>query len=267
MSYDAIDTSTRDGQPVDLFRFRIGSGTAFWLTSGDANVVYNSDTYVPDAITRGEIKQDAEADQGAVVITLPRTHPLAIYFLQYSPEPPMQVEIYSKHRTDPEVRRIFSGTVGSSAFKGPSVLLTCLPETEALRRSFPRNTCQAQCNWALYSAQCGVTRSAFQLAGAVSLIAGDTIQVTVFSSKPDGWFNNGYVERADGSRRWIVSHVGSTLTLMSPFLGLTVGETLTAFAGCDRTPAACDTKFSNIARFLGFPYVPKRNPLGPSGVS
>lgn len=267
MTYTALETSQRSGAPVDLFRFRIGTGTAFWLTSSDVSLVYNSDTYTPEAISRTEIKQDAEADQGAVVIGVPRTHPIASYFLLYSPEPPMQVEIFSKHRTDAEVSRIFSGTVGSVAFAGAVAKLTCLPEFEALRRLIPRNTCQGQCNWALYSGQCGVTRTAFQVLGPVSLISLDTIQSSPFSAKPDGWFNNGYVERADGSRRWIVTHVGSTLTLMSPFIGLAVGETVTAFAGCDRTVADCNGKFSNIARFLGFPYVPKRNPFGSSGVS
>jgi len=34
------------------------------------------------------------------------------------------------------------------------------------------------------------------------------------------------------------------------------GDALTVYAGCDHTPATCAARFSNLASFRGFPYVP-----------
>ena len=35
-----------------------------------------------------------------------------------------------------------------------------------------------------------------------------------------------------------------------------VGDTFSVFPGCDKTKTTCAGKFSNIARFRGFPFVP-----------
>jgi hypothetical protein len=34
------------------------------------------------------------------------------------------------------------------------------------------------------------------------------------------------------------------------------GATFTVRAGCDKTQGTCTTKFSNLARFRGMPYIP-----------
>jgi hypothetical protein len=39
-----------------------------------------------------------------------------------------------------------------------------------------------------------------------------------------------------------------------------VGDNVTLTAGCDRTRATCVAKFNNLANFMGFPYIPTKNP-------
>lgn len=260
MSYDAQETSQRAGAPLELYRFAYGDNRYFY-TSADEEQTYLGDLYTPEVLTRTEISQSGESEQGSVEVTIPRTNPVAQLFISYPPEPPLGVTVYRKHRSDPEVVTFFAGTVSSVVFTGAVAKLTCLPLFESLRRRVPRNTYQVQCNWALYSAQCGVVSANFRVTAQVTVISGDTIQATAFSAQPDGWFNNGWVERANGERRWIVNHVGATLTLMSPFVGLAVNEEVFAFAGCDRTEAVCKTKFNNIANHLGFARVPTKNPF------
>lgn len=261
MSFATQETSQAAGAPLELYKFAMGTAQTWWLTSSDAAIAYLADTYVPTPITRSTFRPDNEAEGGTLTITLPRTHPLVLPFVGYSPEPPMTLTIYQKHQGDAEVIVRWIGTVSSVLFRGGTVTLTCLPSSAALRINVPRNTCQAQCNWALYSAECGITSSAYVISGLVTVIAADTIQATVFASKPSGWLNNGWVERANGERRWVVAHAGNVVTLMSPFLTLAVGETVSAFAGCDRTEYDCLNKFNNAERFLGWPRVPTRNPF------
>lgn len=260
MSYDALELSPRGGSPVDLYKFASGS-RAWYLTSADEKITYLSDTYTPEAISRGAIKEDSEAAAGSVSVTLPRTHPIAQLFIGYVPEPAMTLLLLSKHRTDPGVYELFRGEISSARLEGARIELLGVPDLAADDQPIPRNTCQAQCNWALYSNQCGISKAAFVVSGPVNLIAADTLQVTAFGAKPSGWLNNGWVERANGERRWILDHVGPTITLMSRFLDLAVGEVVTAYAGCDRTESVCDSKFGNHLRFLGFPRVPVKNPF------
>lgn len=51
----------------------------------------------------------------------------------------------------------------------------------------------------------------------------------------------------------VTKNVGGVLTLMSS-MPLTVGDTITATKGCDRTPSATTgcKAFSNYAKFSGF---------------
>ena len=56
------------------------------------------------------------------------------------------------------------------------------------------------------------------------------------------------------------------IQILNAFEGLSAGEAMTAFAGCRRIRQVCNTKFSNIENFGGFPYIPIRNPFGGSGV-
>ena len=260
MAYDTLEQSQRGGAPVELYRFTVGTLNTYTLTSADTDVVFTGETYVAEVVTRGEIAHSAEAASGHVNVELPRTSAVVNHFIAYSPEPPMGLTIYRKHRTDPESIVLFSGAVASVNFAASRVTLLCLPTAEALRRVVPRNRFQQQCNWDLYSGSCGVSKAGFATAAVVSSVSGLTVQATAFSSKANGWFNNGWLENVDGERRWVVSHVGSTITLNAPFIGLLVGDDLIGYAGCDRTEAVCLSKFNNIANHLGFARVPTKNP-------
>jgi uncharacterized phage protein (TIGR02218 family) len=48
--------------------------------------------------------------------------------------------------------------------------------------------------------------------------------------------------------------------IVTPFLPLpsppAPGDTVTLYAGCDRTMATCNSKFNNLANFGGQPFIP-----------
>jgi hypothetical protein len=84
--------------------------------------------------------------------------------------------------------------------------------------------------------------------------------VAAFATKPNGWFNAGYIEKGT-ERRMIINHAGDTLTLLNPMAGLAVGDAITAYAGCKRDYSDCVSKFNNGERFFGFEWIPARNPF------
>jgi uncharacterized phage protein (TIGR02218 family) len=55
---------------------------------------------------------------------------------------------------------------------------------------------------------------------------------------------------------------GGAMTLFMPMIdNITIGDTGTAVAGCDKTLATCRDTFDNVMNFRGFPHVPGNDRL------
>lgn len=264
MTYAARETSGTAGRPVELYRFSCGSDVWAW-TSADVATDALGLTFAPAAIARGEVDTSDEDTQGSLEVTVPRTNEVAALFVADLPPAPVMLEVYRYHRADAELVLFWSGEIASAEFAGSSALLAGIPVSRVLRRSLPSAAYQAQCNWALYSPQCGVNKASYRTTAVVTAISGFTISAAEFDIPADGYFRAGWVETATGEKHWVTAHAGAVLTLLTPFRSLAVGDTVYAYPGCDRTIAACKT-FSNLARHLGFPFVPTKNPFA-TGVS
>jgi uncharacterized phage protein (TIGR02218 family) len=263
MTYAARETSKYSGQPIELYRF--AQGVNLWLyTSGDVTYTKASEIYVPEVISRNEIDQNNEDGAGSIEITVPRDNAVAALWISYLPVTPVGVTIYRLHRGDSEIVTTFVGKVATVRFEDSEATITAMPISEALRRQIPAELYQRPCNHALYSAGCGVNKTAFRVTGTISSVSGATIKSPAFATKPDGWFTTGFVERSDGDIRFVMSHVGDTITLMNPFPSLAAGESMNAYAGCDRTEAMCTSKFSNLPNHLGYARIPTKSPFNGS---
>lgn len=259
MSYDSQEKSVYGGAPVELFFFTQG-GTVWRYTSADSTQTYNGATYAPEVISRGQIDQSQEEHAGSMEVILPRDHDIAGLFISYLPVEPVSITIYRFHRGDAGVVTIFTGKVASIAFQGSEARLLCQPVSEAFRRRIPWQVYQSQCNLALFSTTCGVDKTVYRVRAAIMAVGTDTLTSSDFGTKTDGWFNNGYVQRDNGEVRWIIDHEGNVITLMNPFADLAAGESVYAYAGCDRTESICSSKFNNLVNHLGFARIPTTNP-------
>jgi len=261
MTYDARERAGYTGEPVECFLFSMGT-TEFRYTSADEVVTLwpGDPGYTPVPLVRSAFDWDAEDRSGTMEVTLPGDDAVSSMFVAYVPPEPVALTVYRTHRDDGSVIVAWTGRVASARFENGRCALTCQPVRSLLRRRIPRVVYQGPCNWALYSPQCGVDKMLFRDAAVITAINGDEIQAPAFGAHGNGWFNNGWVELGNGDRRFIVKQVGDTVTLLAPFTTLVVGDLVHAFAGCKRTEADCSTKFSNLARHLGFPRVPSRNP-------
>ena len=264
MTHDARELSTYTGEPHECIRFWLGSQT--WrLTSSDVPVGINEgggadEQYHPVPIERTEIERSDEESNGTMKVTLPRWHEVAALFIPYNPTTPVGVMLYQKHEGETESVVGFNGAVVSAEFGESQVTLTCMTLGGLLRRRLPRWSYQSQCNHALYGVRCGVNRDDFKETAVLHTIGTLTIKATDFAAHPAGWFTNGYVENTYGEKRFITDHVGDTLTLMSPFFNVAIGDTVYAYAGCQRTESECFNKFNNLVNHLGFSRIPQRNP-------
>lgn len=125
----------------------------------------------------------------------------------------------------------------------------------------PPNLFQTGCNWTVYDPNCGLSAAAYT---STSTVAGPTTRTTFGSSlsQANGYFEQGRVTFTSGALLGTIATVKTylatgALTLVSPLpVAPTAGDTFSIVPGCDLTKPTCGTKFNNLARHRGFPYIP-----------
>lgn len=267
MTFAQYETSEFSGTPERLFRFVMGTQTWAYTNLKDSTV-RNSVTYTPEIIAMENIVQNLGEGPPTVDIMMSSDAEVAQQFIPYQPIFPLTVMVFRRHRDDPDGEYIVEmmGDVAAVAFDEENKMCTfqCRMVSSNFDRKVPWMIYQKPCNYALYGAGCLVNRESFKLAAAVTAITngGSTLTSAAFATKPDHWFRAGFVKReSTGEVRFIVAHVGADLTLHTPFVDLDPEDTVSVFAGCDRSFATCKSKFDNGNRFLGFQWIPQKNPF------
>jgi uncharacterized phage protein (TIGR02218 family) len=139
---------------------------------------------------------------------------------------------------------------------------TCKSKVEELNIQLPRNLLQPTCMHTLFDAGCTLSKAAFAVSGAVQ--AGSTVNKLVTNlTQADSYFDNGQLVFTSGANS---GHLAAVRTyvhssgIVNFFVPLpappAIGDGFTIYPGCDKTQATCTAKFSNLANFGGFPFVP-----------
>ncbi|MFP9136831.1 DUF2163 domain-containing protein [Devosia sp. XGJD_8] len=127
---------------------------------------------------------------------------------------------------------------------------------------------QGLCDAAVGDARCGVDLSAPALRGFATVTAIDDahrVVVAGLEGFAEGWFGFGSAlwtdGRRDGLRDGVLTHRrgagGDVLGFgVAVCDWVSVGDTLTVTAGCDRRFATCRDRFANAINFRGFPHIP-----------
>ena len=136
---------------------------------------------------------------------------------------------------------------------------------ELLNTKLPRNTYAPGCHRTLYSAGCGVSKAAKTVAGSVTAAISRSAVASALA-QADGYFNLGTLVFNTGANagisRTVKSYAGGQFVFILPLpYDPTVGDTFSVYPGCDKTQATCTSKFSNLARFRGMPYIPQADTI------
>lgn len=126
-------------------------------------------------------------------------------------------------------------------------------------------TYSTTCPASLGDSRCQKNLTAFTFNATVSAVTSRSrFNLTITApGATDGWFANGALKFTSGAndgfafdiRAWTQS--GARVDLWLPTIAdVQVGDTLQIVAGCDKLPATCRDKFSNIIHFQGFPFLP-----------
>jgi len=262
-SYDDNERSVSQNRPVDLYTI-VTPTVTYRLTSHPVNVPFGGNTFIATpAMSRGDHQVTQDPTGRELVIYLPVSHPLVQrYAASGLPEHGILVTVQRLQTVSGVAMQYRSGYLGAMTVNG-RVAQFRLPELtdDAFKIQLPIIAAQPTCNHILYDAGCapapgtdGPSSSdpAFLVTTTMGSLVGTLLTVASVGGKPNDWFTYGdAVHVASSQRRMMLAQTGTAITLMSPFVGASPGDSIQLYAGCDHSIITCVTKFSNRVNFGG----------------
>lgn len=264
MTFDTIERSRTDAQPIELFMFE-GTFSTWRVTSYQSTITAAGGTFTPLAgLERGILKIGTqEEDSLALDITLPFDHPMVAAYAYDTAPPKLDFTLYRVHLSDlASPVTMWKGKVTTFSVEGRKAKFR-VPSlfAYALSGVAPQPRFQAPCNHVLYDSRCKVPLAANQHVTTVTGIADRVITVASHPYAANECNAGELVFPGGNQSRMIVSSVANDFTITYPFAGLTVGASVVLRRGCDHSFDTCKSKFSNGINFGGCPLVPDRNPF------
>lgn len=271
---------------ADLVTVTLLGGTVYRWTTSDLSITYLAQTYLaggsgsPAAaplVKRGGFRQSA----GLVIDTLDLVlsgdfsingNKLAAlgafgFFDGARVKIDHMVGAYPGDTSLGAIDSYFEGPVASVDPRGLDVTLRLKSQLELLNLTLPRFSVTPQCGNALHDANCKVSRASYTLNGTVSgspTVSVFTTSTGAIQAKATGYYNLGVVNFTSGVnagfRRAVSAFTTGTgeIVLQLPLPAApSAGDTFSISSGCDRSYAICSARYSNLARYRGFPWVPK----------
>jgi len=260
---------------ADAFIFTLRSGLVLCYTNVDVTFTYGGNTYLGNSILVDGLKYKAaiglEVDQQQITIAARSTDTITsgAPFLQALRDGSFDGAEIVRYRV------FFSDKIGGAAigsvllFKGrlgvideigrTSAKLTINSDLTLLDIDMPRNVYQPTCLHTLYDSGCTLVKNAF---GTNGTVGASSTASTINWSSADINFQQGSITFTSGVNAGVTATIGSvvddtSMTLLYPLESApSPGDGFTVYYGCDHTPGTCNSKFSNLANFRGFPYVP-----------
>lgn len=264
MALEDYELSTENAKPVYLYAFSLGARV--WRYAASASDVLTADGYVwaASAISHDGVKQTGEAASDALTLTAPITIAPAQLFLVSPPGGQVLLRIFQKDLADPEVYAIYAGEVTQVNFPDPGVAdITCETLSVSLRREGLRFGWQRACPYAVYDPlTCKVNKAAYAVTTTITAISG--FDVTVAATLTANVYAGGFLQLSHPVKGvenlGLEAQTGNTVRIFGAMQDLSVGQVVTLYRGCARTPAACQ-QFGNYANYGGVPNMPGTSPF------
>lgn len=274
MSTDIIERSADAGEPIDLYRFQYGTGTATRFTYCDADVPVTFDTaiYEPLTIERDPIHASGSLDRAELDVVVPQDSAIAQVFMAYPPSDVVALTIFRCHMTDAGITgpmAIWVGRVLAGNPEGYMSRLRCEPFTTSMGRVGLRRHWQYMCPHVLYGSACGVNRADHSILTSAS--GADARSITVPQLLEEQYLGGLVSWNPVGQpvERRTILHIDrneqlgtSRLTVAGLVRDVSPGDPVELARGCRHVIADCRQVFANAPNFGGQPYIPGDNPHG-----
>jgi len=256
MSYESNITTSNVKTYAELYDIEVGDFD-YHYTSYSKSIAYNAHLYVARPIKRGALKEDAALQVTKLKCNFPLSF-IANNYIASTVLPKIKLTITRVFLHDKTSLVVFTGDLLNISFAKQQAECDFESEGQLLRQPLLNTKYQCRCNHVLYRKGCGLVNTDWSLTSvATTTTSGKTI-IVLDSVEADGYYTGGYVTYLD-QMRYITKQIGTTFHLNVPLNDFIDGSIVTVFAGCDKSPNTCKTKFNNFANFLGFPYLPSKN--------
>ncbi|MBE9577842.1 phage BR0599 family protein [Moraxella sp. K1664] len=273
MSFADFETSLQNAQPIRLYQFSRGAWR-WGYTSADRDVRFQNMNFVSllGGIKDDGIRQTQDSGGDLLTLTVPSSCDLAQMYRHFAPAQTVNLTIFDLHY--PELASteqgaylaVWKGFVVGVKFVGDhTAQVQCQNLSVSLERTGLRKTWSKLCCHQLYGKGCNLDRQAFMSEMTVVAVDSSFVDVVLPSDKSsDDYFTGGYVQWSSEygiEQRGIERQLGNRLQLFGGVQGLTVGQNIKVFAGCNRTFTACQSKFNNTDNYGGSPHMPHKSPF------
>lgn len=255
----------------ELYLFRRGE-REWRYTSAETFITIFGKTFVPAAISRGNLDDAGDTNKETFTVTLPLEPELSDLDDLVSPFLSTQsylnkvfIDIIEYFNGQSLVLR--KGSVQNTKIDSTNgtITLNCITSFSRLIKMGIQTKVQRTCSHVVYSEGCGVKEEDHAVTGIITNITGGGVEIT-YTTDNQKDFTNGFIKK-DGIYTRILGDDGSGhCTLFRPHIGLEIGDSVTLLVGCDQSLNTCDQKFNNHLNFNGFPWMPKENPVGNNAV-
>ncbi|MGV0960108.1 MAG: DUF2163 domain-containing protein [Limnohabitans sp.] len=262
---------------ADLYTITLATGTVLRYTGADVDITYGGNTYSARGplIRRGQVRTVLGLEVDTLGITVMASATNGDHLLEGEPFIPAALKgaldgasvlLQRAFLTDwgqPPVGAVvlFSGRASDMSGKRTELNGDIKSDLELLNTKLPRNIYQASCLHTLYDAGCAANKADLTVSGSVTGNNGTGQWIQSGLSVTSGWFDQGVITFSTGpnagQRRTVKAYASGQFWFALPLSNVpTVGDAFTVYPGCDKTQATCQSKFNNLSRFRGFPYIP-----------
>jgi uncharacterized phage protein (TIGR02218 family) len=280
--------ASRNWAKADLYQFSLVNAGNLYYCAGDADIVYNGNTYTAGKTAGGPFfdREDNRAKchwkvglavdqlvfdvipgsalvngQGFVSAVHDGVFDAAecIWSRAYFP-----IGEYGNISAGGVVL-LFLGRVAEVDAGRSLATFTVNSHLELFNQNMPRNIYQSGCLNTLYDTACTLSSSNFSATGTATASSTASLINTALASQPTGYYTLGTVTFTSGANSgvsrtvqvWFNGPTGSSIAVYNPFPNApAIGDAFTISAGCDKQLSTCLAKFQNVANFRGFPFIP-----------
>lgn len=252
---------------ASCWRITRRDGVVLGFTDHDRALTFDGTTFLPDTGAVGSAlssSADLAADNAEIEGALSASA-LSGEDLAAGRYDGAEVEIFRVNWADTDQRLLLKkGVIGEVKREGEAFRAELRGLSHALEQPVGR-VYQRLCDINVGSSECGVdlNQAAYKTSGAVTALRdAQSFTASGFSSFEDGWFAHGLLTWTAGANAGLTAHVktqtqSGAISLWLPAGAvIEVGDAFTVTAGCDKRFDTCRAKFSNVANFRGFPFMP-----------
>lgn len=266
MAISDFEKSNHGGRPIYFYEFRWGNSEWFY-TSAERSLTLGTQEYAPVPISDDGITSGGQG-RTEFKVNCAANLPVVGLFRGTPPSHNVRVTVLRKHADDPETEVFFSGKIDNVRRTKEGAQATLLCSSSKQRRGGLRLTWSRTCPHILYDNQCRLVRAEHALAATIASVTGNSFTVEVAPHATVGWFDGGIVEwDADGlgtiEMRAVERGASDTeFLIFGRADGLTVGQVVAMYPGCDRLATTCNAKFNNLLNYGGITQMPGESPYG-----